>query len=283
MQQLDYARFSIAMCALGEVFNRELTEPLIQIYFRAMNGLSIEDFERACYSAINECKFFPKPVELREMLDGSRDDQATAAWELACEANYKTGGYQSVYFEDGSIGSAVMTVFQTWHDMAESLTTLSPEMIASKRKEFFSAYRNARRGERRTHYLAGHCEVENKNTVATWKRSTYENCYPMKVLRVAKSDMYFVEVLFDRATAEMIGGMVQLLSAEPVKQIAMPERKQLTDGEGERQYYDVQDEIKRATAMMSLPRERPVMSDEDLEARRATLKDQLEKLKDERL
>lgn len=67
MQRSDEHGFAQLLAALATVFDKELGEELVGVYFKALEDMPLEDLATATKRAIRECKFFPRPAELREL------------------------------------------------------------------------------------------------------------------------------------------------------------------------------------------------------------------------
>ena len=68
MQRTDTEAFASLMAVLAEVFSKEVTSTLTEIYFRTFSDMPIEDFEEAVWLYVKKGVYFPKPVELTETL-----------------------------------------------------------------------------------------------------------------------------------------------------------------------------------------------------------------------
>jgi len=95
------------MTGLGELFGREITDTLASLYWRLLADWTDDQFEAAFQAAANRLKFFPKPVELRELLGGDQETLALEAWETLYRTIKRVGHWQSVLFPDSRITRAV--------------------------------------------------------------------------------------------------------------------------------------------------------------------------------
>lgn len=59
------------MASLAELFGKQLSPQLGDLYWRACSDLAIEQFERAAMSSMRNAKHFPRPADLRECLKSS--------------------------------------------------------------------------------------------------------------------------------------------------------------------------------------------------------------------
>ncbi|NPU82986.1 MAG: hypothetical protein HPY65_00750 [Syntrophaceae bacterium] len=148
--------FKSYMLAMGEVFNKQLTPLLHSLYWKALEPFSDEDCERAFKDLIFTSKFFPKPVEFVELLQGKKEDQATRAWIKVVEAVRRIGSYSSVRFDDPVIHS----VFKFWGGWGVTATWKDAD-LKWKGLEFEKLYRVMSAGGNHPEYLPGSHEIEN--------------------------------------------------------------------------------------------------------------------------
>lgn len=66
--------FAENMAGLGELFGKRISDVLKEIYWQALAPYSNEQCRIAFNRATTERKFFPKPVELIELIEGSTKD-----------------------------------------------------------------------------------------------------------------------------------------------------------------------------------------------------------------
>lgn len=107
MQKRDEAKFAEQFVGLCEYFDKPFSQALLDIYWRGLEDLSIEQFESAVTVVIRSAKWFPKISELRELAHGNPDERAIAAWEQVKEAIARGGYVSSVVFEDSKITRAI--------------------------------------------------------------------------------------------------------------------------------------------------------------------------------
>jgi hypothetical protein len=104
---MDDKRFIANFTGMAEAFGAEVSPLKINIYTRVLEQFTDYQIERAIMQACTSLKFFPKPVELIEFIQGKASDQAMLAWEQLLQAIQKHGSYQSIIFEDGRIAQTV--------------------------------------------------------------------------------------------------------------------------------------------------------------------------------
>ena len=76
MQSNEAPKFYQALDTLAELYEKTLTPNVLELYFATLSDLTLEQAQAACVQAANTCKFFPKPVELRELVQGTAADAA---------------------------------------------------------------------------------------------------------------------------------------------------------------------------------------------------------------
>lgn len=122
--------------ALAEAFQREPTKALVQAYWLALKDLPIDAVEHGAFGALRECRFMPKPVEIRERIHGADAGLiAEGAWSCLLGAIRATAG-ADITFEDGAIGRIVERM-GGW----EYVSGLeSEELLKWTRQEFLRLY-----------------------------------------------------------------------------------------------------------------------------------------------
>jgi hypothetical protein len=153
MTQDEAPAFLERLAALGEVFDAKFSEMKQQLYFEALKDLDLCDVVDGMNEALKTCKFMPRPAEIRELAVGSLEDQAGAAWAEWKELARRQGAYKQITAESVD-GRSLVDVFGGWPQFCAA--DFSPEMWASKRKEFLQAYR---RHARRRHEYPELCQL----------------------------------------------------------------------------------------------------------------------------
>lgn len=183
MTDLDRPRFAAALTGLAEILDAALSPTRFEGYFVALEDLSLESVEAAIARAVRECRFFPKPVELREFVGGSVDDAAELAWGSLVHAA-RVGYWDSVTFEDPLVVPVIRQVFGGWPECVDAHCDLPEPAWQGKRKEWLALYRAGRRGGRPPEgrqYLAGMAEIRNRETVPMWDHG-FEGLQEQRVL-----------------------------------------------------------------------------------------------------
>ncbi len=109
------------LTALSETLGSEMSEAKLFIYEQTLKRFPDEQIFMAISKAAATLRFFPKPVELIELIEGKKEEQSTLAWESLLETMQHVGAYQSVIFEDGRIGKCVR-LLGGWEKLCQSET-----------------------------------------------------------------------------------------------------------------------------------------------------------------
>jgi hypothetical protein len=170
--QHDIEAFAGLMAILAELFGKDLNAQLVEIYFRALADFPIERIASAVDEAVRRLKFFPKPAELIELMEGFPDDQAEHAWGQFWLALTRGGTYRSLFCEDVVLAETIRRIYGSW---AEAGNIPRPEYDPPghqiHHKNFVSTYRDlVRRPQPWDPYLIGRTEAANLATISTWTR-----------------------------------------------------------------------------------------------------------------
>jgi hypothetical protein len=131
----EFQRVEESLLGVAEVFAKTLTKTTMQVYLRIMQKYKAEVAVMALQKSISVCKFFPKPAEIIEIVEGNMNDKASLAWMVLMQALESEGGYRSVTFEDPRINSAIL-FFGGWERVAE----WKVEEMPYRRQDFIKFY-----------------------------------------------------------------------------------------------------------------------------------------------
>lgn len=128
----SFAKFILA---IGEMFDKDISPILKDIYWKALEQFTDKQCMRAFNEVILSSRFFPKPVDIIEAIRGTQGNRATVAWTKTLDAVRRVGNYQSVQFDDPVIHS-VIEVMGGWIQLGMML--IDDEKW--KQKEFEKLY-----------------------------------------------------------------------------------------------------------------------------------------------
>ena len=149
------------MATLGEIHDKTISPLLMELYWKTLEPFGDEECEHALKAMVTTQRFFPKPVDLLETLQGKKENQATEAWLKVLNAVKRIGVYQSVSFDDRAIHS-VIDAMGGW----EQLCMMKTEDVKWKEKEFEKLYSviSSRPSDNHPQYLPGTVEMSNALT-----------------------------------------------------------------------------------------------------------------------
>ena len=145
MQDQDKSVFRDMMMAAGEVYGREITKPLLQMYFAALAQIGIEQVQAAMMAHMqnpDSGQFFPKPADLiKQMIgttkqqDAAIEDKAAIAWACIEQDIRRIGSYGTLKLDDKQ-ALATVKAMGGWQSICQ--TEISK--MEWKRKEFIRMY-----------------------------------------------------------------------------------------------------------------------------------------------
>lgn len=191
----DDANFVRALLILGEAFGEQISETRIEAYRLVLEAYDIAAIEQATRKAMSTLKFFPKPAEIIEIIEGGSNDRAAMAWAAFLDAT-SDSGYASVKFLEPATAIAVDAVFGGWIQACELLHTCAPEMLAHYLNNFSKQYTAARNANRDVvTYRAGRSELSMRDG-GQWKERM-QRAVVQPVLLVGQRETRKVMLPFD--------------------------------------------------------------------------------------
>jgi hypothetical protein len=140
MKQGDLKKFAVCVEAMRGEFtpNEQLSKLQLDVKFKALMDIPIEDIERATWTIISTRKTasFPKVAEIREAATGSLEDKSVIAYDAFTKGKAATGAYDSVSFHDKTIHAVIMAM-GGWQEIC----IITEEEWKFKRREFIDLYK----------------------------------------------------------------------------------------------------------------------------------------------
>lgn len=145
MKEQDKSAFRDMMMAAGEVYGREITKPLLQMYFAALAQVGIEKVQAAMMAHMqnpDSGQFFPKPADIIKQMTGTTkqqdaaiEDKAAIAWACIERDIRRIGSYGTLKLEDKQ-ALATVKAMGGWQSICQTETS----KMEWKRKEFIRMY-----------------------------------------------------------------------------------------------------------------------------------------------
>ncbi len=142
MQNNDFEKFARLMATLAETFgNTSPSEQKIEIYYRALSDLTIEQVDAAVINLVKTrtiTSTLPVPAEIRDVLGAGKGD-ALLALKKAENAVERHGSYTSVVFDDPVIHMVIASM-GGWPKFCCPSAYGDDQQWQWKQKEFMSLY-----------------------------------------------------------------------------------------------------------------------------------------------
>ena len=145
MKNEDKRAFFDLMMAAGEVYGREVTQPMAAIYFSALANVSIEQVQEAMMAHMqnpDSGQFFPKPADLIKQMTGTTkqqdaaiEDKAAIAWACIERDIRRIGSYGTLKLDDKQ-ALATVKAMGGWQSICQTETS----KMEWRRKEFIRMY-----------------------------------------------------------------------------------------------------------------------------------------------
>lgn len=136
----DKAEFATIMQATMAVYSKEVSKPVLQLYWATLIEYDMEAVRRAFQAWIKNPdtgQFAPKPADIIRMIDGATGDRAMITWSKVDKAVRMVGHYQSVAFDDPII-HRVIDDMGGWRKLASLPSNKDLEFAG---QEFIKRYR----------------------------------------------------------------------------------------------------------------------------------------------
>jgi len=127
--------FTKKIFKLALIFDYEMTAEKEDIYWNIFKNYSEDQINKAFNLAITTYKFFPKPAELIEFIEGNTESKSIKAWQQVREAISKYGAYSSVVFADKVIHK-IIDLIGGW----QKICSINEDEIKWIQKEFERLY-----------------------------------------------------------------------------------------------------------------------------------------------
>lgn len=139
MTAADRGQFAGLMAATAEVYGEQLSDARLELYFSALDDLSLEQLRAALSVHVRTQKFFPRPAEIREAVTGSVDDAAEVAWSAVLRLVRSVGFYGQPSWPNEATRRAALELYGGWQRLCESLPADGVGLVTAA-KQFKASY-----------------------------------------------------------------------------------------------------------------------------------------------
>lgn len=110
MQQTDFARFRAVMAGISELFQRELSKPLLDAYWLALASWTLAEFEQAAQHLMGTSTFMPRPVDFNALRKAGRPTSAEAWLTARGSLRWTINGYVEADGVDPLVSQALRAI-----------------------------------------------------------------------------------------------------------------------------------------------------------------------------
>lgn len=121
MVDSDYNDFERIWAHLSEIYGKhQPSQTTMKIIFNSLSTYPLEHIRRAASYYVRTGKFMPRPADIAEIIVGSANEQARAAFVVAAESADRIGSWRSVKFSDDNI-MCVIYALGGWAEFCHQL------------------------------------------------------------------------------------------------------------------------------------------------------------------
>ena len=128
MTEQDRPKLAEALAVLSETFGVPLSAVKVRAYFEALRDLPIAEVLTGCQVCLRTLRYFPKPVEVREAVVGSAEDQADLAWAQVLNEVGRVGWCGQPKLAP-AVAESVRLLFGSWRQACETIPSDGPEAV----------------------------------------------------------------------------------------------------------------------------------------------------------
>jgi Domain of unknown function (DUF6475) len=163
MRPEDAFQFALWMTALGELYGKNISTTLNEIYWNILKNFDFQQVERAFHYHITNPdggQFMPKPADIVRIIQGTAEEKSLDAWTQVEKAIRRIGSYDSVSFDDALI-HAVIDDMGGWIALCATKLTEMP-FRANEFQKRYLCYLAAQPAETVNPVLSGIIEHHNR-------------------------------------------------------------------------------------------------------------------------
>lgn len=143
MTDADRPYLAKMLQVFGSTFNEPVDDFKAEAYFVALREFSVDEIKTAAHAALKLDTFFPRPARLRELILGSVEDQADAAWAQVLQ-QIRWEGYTGKPQLPEATWDVVRELWGSWVHLCQTLPGEGPELLGWA-KRFRAAYGSGQR------------------------------------------------------------------------------------------------------------------------------------------
>ncbi|MFZ2447379.1 MAG: hypothetical protein WAW37_13560 [Syntrophobacteraceae bacterium] len=137
----DENRFKGILSALGELYDKDISKALAELYWRALADYTNEEVEHAVHQGVRRWKCFrriPTPAEIIDEIEGRNEQQALGAWLEVQRAAEEVQSGQGLIFVDPKVTQTV-DALGGWDRMAGGCKGKDAQFLLQKFLKVYTA------------------------------------------------------------------------------------------------------------------------------------------------
>lgn len=138
----DRLAFAELFMGLAEIYSEPVSAARIELSFQLLRDLPLAAVQRAALAHAQRSKFFPRPAELREAIEGTVEDRAEIAWNAVRAEIRRVGWLGTPRWPDEATKRTALDVFGSWRGCCEQMPESGPEMLGLAKcfRQTYAAY-----------------------------------------------------------------------------------------------------------------------------------------------
>jgi hypothetical protein len=137
MTPTETPRLAQLLAVLAEAFGEPVSELRAEAYFLALEDVPMDALERVGRQALN-LRFFPRPADLRRLVEGSSEHAAELAW-LGVLREVRRVGYTGEPELEAATLETIQGLWGSWARLCQTLPGEGPELLGWA-KQFRGSY-----------------------------------------------------------------------------------------------------------------------------------------------
>lgn len=123
MKPSDKTRFAEILFGLAEITGSELSEPGLELFYRALEHFTIEVIDEAAIAILQERKYtkLPMPADFIAKIEGELEDRSRLIAHDVLSKVRKIGRSENVEFDDPIVNSLIRAKWGGWKGLCVSL------------------------------------------------------------------------------------------------------------------------------------------------------------------
>lgn len=125
---MTHEQFAKGLGILAATYRSPLSALQTEAYWSALSDMPAAEWDAAVRVCLRTCKFFPRPVEIREAVSGPASDRADVAWGDVLGEVRRVGYLGTPKLPTGTL-EAIRQTWGSWTRLCQTLPSEGPELV----------------------------------------------------------------------------------------------------------------------------------------------------------